>query len=148
MGSDESRFNVSSTVKDKVTRQCPKTAISFRREAGAEAKFSQGHSACQPYRQAKPAHIFFIFQNILDIWSSRQAMGQRSIANFSKCFIPPTPPFSPALISLMVSVDVKHQERRRLKNICKHDFGNYVSYFQHHCQYEIPSVSRRQKILF
>ena len=27
MGSDESRFNVSLTVRDKVTRQCPQTTI-------------------------------------------------------------------------------------------------------------------------
>ena len=38
----------------------------------------------------------------------------------------------PSLISRMFSVDVKHHERRRLKNICKYDFGNYVSCFQHH----------------
>ena len=32
MGSDESCFNVSSIVRDKVTRQCPQTTSSLKRE--------------------------------------------------------------------------------------------------------------------
>ena len=32
MGSDESRFNVSLIVREKVTKQCPQTAILFEEE--------------------------------------------------------------------------------------------------------------------
>ena len=32
MGSDESRFNVSSIVRDKVTRQCPQTTTFLKRK--------------------------------------------------------------------------------------------------------------------
>ena len=49
MGSDESHFNVSLTVRDKVTRQCPQAT----REKRAEADSNRSPSA---YRWAKPAH--------------------------------------------------------------------------------------------
>ena len=44
MGSDESHFNVSLMVKDKVTRPCPQTTI-FWRERRAEAVSNRGPSA-------------------------------------------------------------------------------------------------------
>ena len=47
MCSDESHFNVSLIVRDKVTRQCPQTTI-FLIERRAEAVSSQGLSAYQP----------------------------------------------------------------------------------------------------
>ena len=43
MGSDESHFNVSLIVRDKVTRQCPQTTT-FRRERRAEADSNRGPS--------------------------------------------------------------------------------------------------------
>ena len=45
MGSDESRFNVSLIVRDKVTRQCPQNVWTERR---AEADSNRGPSAYQP----------------------------------------------------------------------------------------------------
>ena len=47
MGSDESHFNVSLTVRDKVTRQCPQY-YNFWRERRAEADSNRGPSAYQP----------------------------------------------------------------------------------------------------
>ena len=47
MGSDESHFNVSLIVRDKVTRQCPQTA-SFEDKRRAEADSNRGPSAYQP----------------------------------------------------------------------------------------------------
>ena len=48
MGSNESHFNVSLIVMNKVTRQCPQTTTSFRRKRRAEAESSRGPSAYQP----------------------------------------------------------------------------------------------------
>ena len=47
MASDESHFNVSLNVRDKVPRQCPQTPT-FRRERRAEAESNRGPSAYQP----------------------------------------------------------------------------------------------------
>ena len=47
VGSDESHFNVSLIVRDKITRQCPQTTT-FSRERRAEAVLNQGPSAYQP----------------------------------------------------------------------------------------------------
>ena len=47
MGSDESHFNVSLIVRDKVTKQCPQTTT-FWRERKAEAVSNRGSSASQP----------------------------------------------------------------------------------------------------
>ena len=55
ISSDESHFNVSLIVRDKVTRQCPQTTT-FEEKGRAEADSSRGPSAYQPYRLAKPAH--------------------------------------------------------------------------------------------
>ena len=46
MGSDESHFNVSLIVRDKVTRQCPQTTTFEERRAQAES--NRGPSAYQP----------------------------------------------------------------------------------------------------
>ena len=46
VGSDESHFNVSLIVRDKVTRQCPQTT-NFEVK-GAEADLIRGPSAYQP----------------------------------------------------------------------------------------------------
>ena len=49
VGSDESQFNVSSIVRDKVTRQCPQTTtFSKRKETTAEAESNRSPSAYQP----------------------------------------------------------------------------------------------------
>ena len=50
IGSDESHFNVSLIVRDKVTRQCPQ--ITF--EEKGEPK--RVRTSLTPYRWAKPAH--------------------------------------------------------------------------------------------
>ena len=47
MGSDESHFNVSLIVKDKVTRQCPQTTTFLKRRR-AKAVSNRGPSAYQP----------------------------------------------------------------------------------------------------
>ena len=47
VGSDESHFNVSLIVRDKVTRQCPQTTT-FEDKRRAEADSNRGPSACQP----------------------------------------------------------------------------------------------------
>ena len=47
MGSDESHFNVSLIVRDKVTRQCPQTTTFLKRK-GAEAVSNRGPSTYQP----------------------------------------------------------------------------------------------------
>ena len=47
MGSDESHFNVSLTVRNKVTRQCPQTTT-FWSERTAEANSNRCPSAYQP----------------------------------------------------------------------------------------------------
>ena len=46
MGSDESYFNISLIVRDKVTRQCPQTTTFEERRAEAES--NRGPSADQP----------------------------------------------------------------------------------------------------
>ena len=48
MGSDESHFNVSLIVRDKVTRQCPQTTIFGEKGEPAEADSNRGPSAYQP----------------------------------------------------------------------------------------------------
>ena len=47
MGSDESHFNVSFIVRDKVTKQCPQTAT-FDGERRAEAESNRDPSDYQP----------------------------------------------------------------------------------------------------
>ena len=46
IGSDESHFNVSVILRDKVTRQCPQ--ITTFEERRAEADWNRGSSAYQP----------------------------------------------------------------------------------------------------
>ena len=56
MGSDESHFNVSLTVRDKVKRQCPQTTT-FE-EKGEPKRYRievLPLTSLTPYRQAKPA---------------------------------------------------------------------------------------------
>ena len=48
MGSDESHFNVSLIVRDKVTIKTVSTNHNFRRERRAEAVWNRGPSAYQP----------------------------------------------------------------------------------------------------
>ena len=60
MGSDESHVNVSLIVRDKVTRQCPETTT-FE-EKGEPKRYRTEVlplTSLTPYRQAKPAHVFF-----------------------------------------------------------------------------------------
>ena len=65
MGSDESHFNVSLIVTDKVTRQCPQTTTF---EEKGEPKRIRTEvlllTSLTPYRQAKPAHYTSNKRNI------------------------------------------------------------------------------------
>ena len=58
MGNDESHFNVSLIVRDKVTRQCPQGTTS---EVKGEPKRIRTEvlllTNLMPYRWAKPAHV-------------------------------------------------------------------------------------------
>ena len=58
MGSDDSHFNVSLIVKDKVARQCPQATIF---EEKGEPKRIRTEvlllTSLTPYRSAKPVHI-------------------------------------------------------------------------------------------
>ena len=74
MGSDESHFNVSLTVRDKVTRQCPQTTT-FEEKGEPEADSNRGPSAYLP--NALPlgqnvsrmsrfySHLLFILQRVV-----------------------------------------------------------------------------------
>ena len=59
VGSDESHFNVSLIVRDKVTGQCPQTTTF---EEKGEPKRIRTEAlpltSLTPYRQAKPVHTF------------------------------------------------------------------------------------------
>ena len=57
MGSDENHFNVSLTVRDKVTRQCPQTTT-FEEKGQLKRIRTEVPllTSLTPYRQAKPAH--------------------------------------------------------------------------------------------
>ena len=59
MGSDESHFNVSLTVRDKVTRQCPQTTT-FEEKGGPGRIRTEvlQLTSLAPYYKAKPAHTF------------------------------------------------------------------------------------------
>ena len=54
MGSDESHFNVSLTVRDKVTRQCHAQTTTFQREREAKADLNRSPSAYLPLGQTGP----------------------------------------------------------------------------------------------
>ena len=57
MGSDESHFNVSLIVRDKVTRQCPQTTIFEEKGEPKQIRTEVPQlTSLTPYRQAKPAH--------------------------------------------------------------------------------------------
>ena len=61
MGSDESHFNVSLIVRDKVTRQCPQTTTfeekGLLKRIRTEVPLLTNLT---PYRWAKPAHIVVV----------------------------------------------------------------------------------------
>ena len=58
MGSDESHFNVSLIVKDKVTRQCPQTTtFEDKREPKQNRTEALLLTSLTPYRWAKPTHL-------------------------------------------------------------------------------------------
>ena len=57
MGSDESHFNVSLIVRDKVTRQCPQTTIFEERGEPKRYRYEVlALTSLTPYRWATPAH--------------------------------------------------------------------------------------------
>ena len=70
MGSDESHFNVSLIVRDKVTNKTVSTNHNFRRERRAEAVSNRGPSAYQP-------NAFTARPNRLTMWfaSGHKAKG-------------------------------------------------------------------------
>ena len=58
VGSDESHFNVSLTVRDKVTRQCPQTTTFLKRKESRSRESNRGLSAYQPTRlTARPNRL-------------------------------------------------------------------------------------------
>ena len=58
MGSDDSHFNVSLIVRDKVTRQCPQTTIFLKRKESCNRESNRGLSAYQPTRlTARPNRL-------------------------------------------------------------------------------------------
>ena len=61
MGSDESHFNVSLIVRDKVTRQCPQTTT-FKEKGELKRIRTEVplFTSLTPYRQAKPAHTLLM----------------------------------------------------------------------------------------
>ena len=57
MGSDESHFNVSLIVRDKLTRQCPQTTTLEEKGEPKRIRTEVPLLAnLTPYRKAKPAH--------------------------------------------------------------------------------------------
>ena len=57
VGSDESHFNVSSTVRDKITRQCPQSTTFEEKEEPKQIRTDVLLlTSLTPYRLAKPAH--------------------------------------------------------------------------------------------
>ena len=58
VGSDESYFNVSFIVRDKVTRQCPQTT-NFEEKGEPKRIRTEAPliTSLTPYRQAKPARM-------------------------------------------------------------------------------------------
>ena len=56
MGSNDSRFNVSLTVMDKATRQCPQTTLLKRGEPKRNRAEALLLTSLTPNRWAKPAH--------------------------------------------------------------------------------------------
>ena len=48
MGSDESHFNVSLTVRDKITEQCPQTTTFEEKGEPKQIRTGRGPSAYQP----------------------------------------------------------------------------------------------------
>ena len=65
MGSDDSHFNVSLIVRDKVTRQCPETRIF---EEKVEPKLFRTEvpllTSLTPYRWTKPAHVLLFISGV------------------------------------------------------------------------------------
>ena len=61
MGSDESHFNVSLIVRDKVTRQCPQTTA-FEEKGEPKRYRTEGPllTSLTSYRWAKPAHNYHL----------------------------------------------------------------------------------------
>ena len=85
MGSDESHFNVSLIVRDKVTRPCPQTTTS--EEKGEPKRYrTEVHplTSLTPYRLAKPANKVAIV-NVYVIIISSIANTQISISLL--CFL-------------------------------------------------------------
>ena len=60
MGSDESQFNVSLSLRDKVTRRCPQTATFELKRAEAESNRGPSVYHLTLNRLAKPASKFWI----------------------------------------------------------------------------------------
>ena len=57
MGRDESPFNVSLIVRDKVTRQCPQTTTFEEKGEPKRIRTEVPQlTSLTPYRRAKPAH--------------------------------------------------------------------------------------------
>ena len=66
VGSDESHFNVSLIVRDKVTKQCPQTtAFEVKREPKQIRTEVPLLTSLTPYRYTKPAYRFWMTCNLL-----------------------------------------------------------------------------------
>ena len=77
MGSDESHFNVSLVVRDKVTRPCPQTTTFLKRNesrSGIEPRSFRllaYRLTARPNRLSDTAHFlsfFFLFSSFLFVW--------------------------------------------------------------------------------
>ena len=82
MGNDESHFNVSLTVRDKVTRQCPQTTI-FEEKGEPKRIRTEVRLSSATYRgYAKPAHypatLHYTCCSISDPTGSRVAQWKRA----------------------------------------------------------------------
>ena len=66
MGNDESHFNVSVIVRDKVTRQCPQTT--FEEKGEPKRIRTEVPLFTSPYRWAKSAHTPCVRFRVVDLY--------------------------------------------------------------------------------
>ena len=74
MDSVDSHFNLSLTVKDKVTRQCPQTTTSLKRKLGEPTKWNQAEALLLYQPNALPlgqtgSQVTFVSVNIMFMYS-------------------------------------------------------------------------------
>ena len=96
VGSNDSHFNVSLTVKSKVTRHCPQTTT-FEVKGQSKRGIERMSSAYQPYykntppRWAKPAHVllrtgFFLLQCCFTSTKTTRTIGDGELRTATSAF--------------------------------------------------------------